>query len=378
MNRTSPSTPGPDDALGLFPNDAEWVRTQVLDARAIGTCEFDLDEFAQYRRIRILTYSSSVQMLSTVLDRFEEASVECVLGYSRAVNDMAAIVVLQTATMKDIRSALLGLSAQRREAILKRVREGRLQVRVVEGHVSHAKIFLLSDGPEGDRCVLTGSANFSTSALLGDQHEVLIRFRDDRAWDHFEGQYLEVRNHASAEVPIANLAEDRLDPAEEISPDAAPVLAPGRGAQVIQLARPADSDDSVERGRRVEKLYDVVLPALPKDTRGTGKSTLKLDGTMRKRFSGLIRTSNPTAGSGPSDLLPRPRVARCYRLRVALAAGQHGREGPRRCRIAGRLLGRLSHGVSRARRQAPARLLRLPVLDVLLAADVHAAPPGRA
>ena len=61
---------------------------------------------------------------------------------------------------------------------------------LVEGHVSHAKIFLLSDGPEGDRCVLTGSANFSTSALLGEQHEVLIRFRDDRAWEHFERQYL--------------------------------------------------------------------------------------------------------------------------------------------------------------------------------------------
>ena len=159
MNRTSPSTIGPHDATGLFPNDAEWVRTQVLDARAIGTCEFDLDAFERYRRIRILTYSSSVRMLSTVLDRFEEASVECVLGYSRAVNDIAAIVALQTAAMEDVQSALRGLSAQRREEILERVREGRLQVRVVEGHVSHAKVFLLSDGPEGDRCVLTSTSD---------------------------------------------------------------------------------------------------------------------------------------------------------------------------------------------------------------------------
>ena len=228
-------------------------------------------------------------MLSTVLERFEEARVECVLGYSRAVNDMAAIVALLIAAMEDVRSALRGLSAPRRDEVLLRVREGRLRVRVVEGHVSHAKIFLLSEGPDGDRCVLTGSANFSTSALLGDQHEVLIRFSDDRAWEHFEGQYLEVRDHASAEVPIASLAEDRLDPAQEVPPDAAPVLAPGRGAQVVQLAQPAESGDSVERGRRVEKLYDVVLPALPKETRGTGKATLKLDGTIRKRFSGLIR-----------------------------------------------------------------------------------------
>ncbi|MCY4555308.1 MAG: hypothetical protein OXF79_02750 [Chloroflexi bacterium] len=67
----------------MFPTDAGWARTQVLDAEATGVGEFDLDEFGRYRRIRILTYSSSTQMLSTVLDRFEEASVECVPGYSR-------------------------------------------------------------------------------------------------------------------------------------------------------------------------------------------------------------------------------------------------------------------------------------------------------
>ena len=246
MNRQDPSGAPRAITPGLFPSDAAWARTQVLDAEATGVGEFDLDEFGRYRRIRILTYSSSSQMLSTVLERFEEARVECVLGYSRAVNDMAAIIALQTAAMEDVRSALRGLSAPRRDEVLLRVREGRLQVRVVEGHVSHAKIFLLSEGPDGDRCVLTGSANFSTSALLGDQHEVLIRFRDDRAWEHFEGQYLQVRDHASAEVPIASLAEDRVDPAEEVPPEAAPVLAPGRGAKVVQLTQPAESGDSLD------------------------------------------------------------------------------------------------------------------------------------
>ena len=268
MKRQGPSGARQADAPGLFPSEDAWARTRVLDARAIGSSEFDLDEFARYRRIRILTYSSSAQMLSTLLDRFEEARVECVLGYSRTVNDMAAIIALQTVAMQDVRSALDDLSASRRDEVLQRLRDGRLQVRVVEGHVSHAKIFLLSEGPEGDRCVLTGSANFSASALLGDQHEVLIRFRDDRAWEHFEGQYLEVRDHATAEVPTASLVEDRLDPAAEMRPDTAPVLAPGRGAQVIQLAQPGEADDTAERGRQVEKLYDVVLPVLPKETRG--------------------------------------------------------------------------------------------------------------
>ena len=287
-HRASPGAE-PADTLSLFPSETAWARTRVLDAQAIETCDFDLDAFARYRRIRILTYSSSVQMLHTVLERFAESRVECVLGYSRVVSNVASIIALQTAAIEEVHNVLRGLPASSRDDVLERVREGRLQVRVVEGHVSHAKIFLLSNGPDDDRCVLTGSANFSTSALLGDQHEVLIRFRDDRAWEHFERQYLQVRDHASADVPIAALVDQRLDSDGGLPPDAAPVLSPGRGAQIVQLARPADSGDSVDRGRRVEKLYDVVLPALPKEAQRSPTPTLKLDDTARKRFSGLIR-----------------------------------------------------------------------------------------
>ena len=275
--------------LALFPSGGGWARTRVLDARAIEASDFDLDAFARYRHIRILTYSSSVQMLHTVLERFAESRVECVLGYSRIVNNMASIIALQTAALEEVHGAFRGLSESSRDAVLERVREGRLQVRVVEGHVSHAKIFLLSEGPEGERCVLTGSANFSTAALLGDQHEVLIRFRDERAWEHFEREYRNVRDHASAEVPIAQLVAQRLEPSGGLAPDAAPVLAPGRGAQVIQLARPAESGDSVGRGQRVEKLHDVVLPLLPKEAQRSPSATLELDDAVRKRFSGLIR-----------------------------------------------------------------------------------------
>ncbi len=301
MKHSSADSATPDHSTSLFVENTSWARSLVLEAKAIGTCNFDLDEFARYREIRILTYSSSVPMLSTVLDQFEGASVECVLGYSRVVNDLAAIVALQTTTIGEVHRAIRGLSPSRHAAVLKRIREGRLQVRVVEGHVSHAKIYLLSDGPNGERCVLTGSANFSAAALLGDQHEVLIRFRDDRAWEHFEGQYREVRNHTSAEVDIATLLENRLDPTEEVSPDATPVLAPGRGAQVIQLAHPAESAGCADRGRRVEKLYDMVLPAMPKETQGAGQATVKLDGTLRRQFSGRIsRLTRQTELANPT------------------------------------------------------------------------------
>ena len=151
------------------------------------------------------------------------------LDYSRVVSNVASIIALQTAALEEIYGVLRGLPASSRDDVLERLRDGRLQVRVVEGHVSHAKIFLLSDGTGGERCGLTCSANFSTSALLRDQHEVLIRFRDDRGWEHFERQYLDVCNHASTDVLIATLAEQQPDPDGRLPRDAASVLSPDRG-----------------------------------------------------------------------------------------------------------------------------------------------------
>lgn len=46
--------------LALFPSDVGRARTRVLDARAVEAGDFDLDAFARYRHIRILTYSRSV------------------------------------------------------------------------------------------------------------------------------------------------------------------------------------------------------------------------------------------------------------------------------------------------------------------------------
>ena len=89
---------------------AAWARTRALDAQAIATGDFDLDAFAQYRRTRILTYSSSVPLLRTVLERFEESSIECVLGYSRVVNNMASVIALQTVTMGEVHGAFQDLA----------------------------------------------------------------------------------------------------------------------------------------------------------------------------------------------------------------------------------------------------------------------------
>ena len=74
-------------------------------------------------------------MLRTVLERFAESRVECVLGYSRMVNNVASIIALQTATMEEIHGVLRGRPASARDAVLERVRNGRFQVRVAAHNI---------------------------------------------------------------------------------------------------------------------------------------------------------------------------------------------------------------------------------------------------
>ena len=134
--------------LALFPSDGGWVRTRVLDAQAIEAGDFDLGAFAQYRHIRILTYSSSVQMLHTVLERFAESQVECVLGYSRVVNNMASIIALQTAALEEVHGAFRGLSESSRDAVLDSTSERRCERRGQAGLVS---LRLVGHGPRTER-----------------------------------------------------------------------------------------------------------------------------------------------------------------------------------------------------------------------------------
>ena len=65
------------------------------------------------------------------------------------------------------------------------------------------------------------------------------------------------------------------------------------GVQVIQRARPAEAADTVDRGRRVEKVYNVMLPVLPKEAQPSANC-----GRGRLRWAGRDAIRRPTAGNG--------------------------------------------------------------------------------
>ena len=67
--------------LGLFSSEGEWTRSQVLEAQPVETFDFGIEAFEQFRTIRLLTCSPNVPMFHTVLERFAESEIECVLRY---------------------------------------------------------------------------------------------------------------------------------------------------------------------------------------------------------------------------------------------------------------------------------------------------------
>ena len=177
----------------LFSDKEPPLQTPLLDADILAVSTMTLNILTPYRTIRILTYSTSPHILKQLFELAPDCQVECILGSTRTISGLADILAIQTQLQKDLLNTFLTFSNPTQEQIAKRIETKQLHFRVISKHQSHAKIFLLSDGPDGDRCALLGSANFSVNALVGDQHEVVLRIRNEFGWKTCEEEYLKAR-----------------------------------------------------------------------------------------------------------------------------------------------------------------------------------------
>jgi hypothetical protein len=155
------------------------------------------DLFDGFTSLQAITFSSSLEMLLRLADRFDDLEIvfgsENILsrehlaltqasqtiqsyGFADALIDQKALV--------EALARLLGRTGQR---LLERVAAGSLRFRLLRGRPSHEKLYLLG-GPAGHR-VVTGSANLSLAAFEGRQHEVYVAFDGESAWTLFDGYY---------------------------------------------------------------------------------------------------------------------------------------------------------------------------------------------
>lgn len=163
----------------LFTQDLPALQTPLLDVDILDVTTMTLNAFANYRTIRILTYSTSPHILKQLFELAPNSTVECILGSNRTISNLADLFLAQSLIQDGLRHTFTSFPEPTRNTIVDRIQRGQLAFRILNGQASHAKIFLLSDGDADDRCAFLGSANFSSSALIGDQHEVIIRTRSD-------------------------------------------------------------------------------------------------------------------------------------------------------------------------------------------------------
>lgn len=153
--------------------------------------------FAGFTALKAITFSSSVELLLRLTDRFDD--MEVVFGSENILTKehLALAQASQTVASYGIADALVdqkalveGLSrllGRFGHRLLERIVGGSLRFRLLRGRPSHEKLYLLS-APARWR-VVTGSANLGLAAFEGRQHEVYVAFDGEAAWKLFESYY---------------------------------------------------------------------------------------------------------------------------------------------------------------------------------------------
>jgi hypothetical protein len=153
--------------------------------------------FAGFDTLKAITFSSSLEFLLRLADRFTD--MEIIFGSERILSKEHLVLAHASQTVqgygfadaladqKALVEALARLLGRAGEALLDRAADGSLRFRLLRGKPSHEKLYLLS-GNQGLR-VVTGSANLSLAAFEGRQHEIIVTFNGQSAWDAFTSYY---------------------------------------------------------------------------------------------------------------------------------------------------------------------------------------------
>jgi hypothetical protein len=155
--------------------------------------------FEGFVSLRVLTYSASINTILKMSNKFE--TVECVFGYEGVLSDFSDIISFQKVTGDDLLVGIKALEDTRKQLLLEKISNNKLQMFVVKDAIAHSKIYLL-DSPNKRR-VIVGSANLSERAFSGKQAETVIVFDDDEAaWDLFSEEYERVKSQSSNEMSL--------------------------------------------------------------------------------------------------------------------------------------------------------------------------------
>ena len=270
----------------------------VLYARSENTGLFDRDSlFGGFDTMRALTYSASIPMIMGLLRDYDYQRFECIFGHGGILGrEPREIIHFQQQIDERLSRgfvAIAGVSPDRREVLHDRVADGRARFFVVKDAIAHAKIYLLER--DGLRRVVVGSANLSETAFSGRQAETLVVYdNDDRAWEHYCGQYEDVLETAVSSIPI----RDKPQVAGVMPIDEAPIFREveltGRD---VTMYVPPETEQEAEYGsakilvnvNNVPNVQRAAIPDLERGRNGSPNVTLTPAVVRKARRMPVVR-----------------------------------------------------------------------------------------
>ena len=226
------------------------------------------DLFSGYDELYAITFSSGINFVNRVLDKFQHA--EIIFGCEGVMSDeVAAIMSMQIHTIQRF------VKTKAAKKMAERLEDGSLDLFASRDTKSHEKIFVMR-ALDGRTRVVTGSANMSASAFCGLQRENIVCFDDPGAYAHYKELFdmfkEECADHISHKAIIGTIADPEYleDNIEEI-----PIVTTIADKKMIILEESSEEDDdSAEIVVSVKGLEHELKPMLPKQKKNAGRIIL--------------------------------------------------------------------------------------------------------
>lgn len=233
---------------------------KVVKALYTDTVETNWEDlFDGFDRLYAITFSSGIEFVNKVINKFSYAEV--VFGCEKIIaNDIAAIMSVQIDSVQRLaKSKSAGNLANR-------LNDGSLQLYVSRDTKSHEKIFILESADHKHVRVITGSANMSASAFYGIQRENIVCFDDEAAFAHYKILFDTFKETCSDNVSYKAVVNtmDKEDYLKE-NIEEVPVFQSIEKQKYIFLEQ-AQPEDEIEYEivADVKKMQELVKPIMPK------------------------------------------------------------------------------------------------------------------
>ena len=250
MRKTMQTIPDESNNLSLFETVDNEQMTLISTGGMIDVVKADFtgaetlsweDLFEGYNRLYAITYSSGIDFICKLLQKFNNA--EIIFGFDEVLSySMQEIMAYQLKTIERLREKM----SRNKVDLLSRIDDGTLHLRVARKQLSHEKVYILQSD-EGRKRVVMGSANMSYSAFSGKQRENICYMDGDKAFDWYYNCFEELREHSSDDISSKSLTVS--DDAENI--DELPI------AQTVKIKKALVIEPQVEAKEEVRFVLDV-------------------------------------------------------------------------------------------------------------------------